>query len=418
MIGGIQFSPSPPGDQLTQAVTRFVDETLTPEISNIEAPIEQLAEDMKRAYDDNTLTPNQIHAEIIDVLDVVIEAVRKLSLGLLELIKSLLEWVKDALNEPIQIPLLTHLYENTLAPGSKLSLLNGVSLLAAIPVTIVYKLFVEKAPFEEGDRAPLPPLPPQAVGGTPKLAMADASSRYALMAEDPDMAEDATTGSSQKPSDHLKNWSYVSGWFYSCIGCLGAAIDGFEYFKITKVEAEASKMKKTLPDSVMEDLKKFKIIIRWLRAATRLLTLPCLAPLDKNAKIYGWQWAIFGFSAFFFVGDLVVNILGFEMDEDEKAKLLAILDAVGIVPTAILEIVIFGIEIHWKEDYSPLDPWWKAEQWLVSLAGSGLGVYCDLAEEPDPRLIGASVGLQINSELQNVGRVIYNLYEESLHDNS
>jgi hypothetical protein len=418
MIDETQFSPTPPGDQLTQAVTRFVDETMTAEMTNIEALIEQLADDIKRAYDNNTLTPNQIMAQIGgNVLEGVIEVFRRLLLGLLELVKDLLEWAKGLINKPIHIPLLTHFYENTLAPGRKLSLLDGVSLLAAIPVTIVYKLFIEKAPFKEGDRAPLPPLPLQAAGGKPQLAEAEARPRVSMLAKAANMAEDATPGSSQKPPDHLKNWTYASGFLLSILGYMGAAIDGFEYWNISKIEGKAERLGKSLDESVSEKLGMLKKVVRGCRAIVRLLTLVCLYPLYEEDETYWWQGGVFVVTTIGLMKDL--SLLYVDVDNEKAEKILTSVDAVVDFGTLILESGILKIEeTDSKDEHSEADKVMKYIEYILSYGGGMLLTSQFSKTEPNIYVFVVGEGCVLRGADLNTCRVIYNWYHDSVHDNS
>ena len=415
MIGGTQGGQTSAADQLVQAVTRFIDETLTSEISNIETTISQLADDMKLAFENNTLTPNQIVAQIAgDVLKGLIEAVRRLLIGLLELTKDLLEWFKDLINDPIHIPLLTPLYENIIAPGSKLTLLDGLSLLMAIPVTIGYKLIAEKVPFQEGDSAPLPAvsLPP----ASETLQLAQVNRPVTRLAAPAAMSAETTTdpsgnGSSHDHSDLTKTWSYVSGIWYSVAGFIGTGIDAYEYFQVTRVEADPERF----PLGGEDELKDRKANIRAFRLCNRVVNLPCLFPLDTDDKIYPYQWVIFGIGGAAIVKDIVFVAKG---TEDEKV--ISVTDAAFAVLTMVFEAVIFGIDIDEDDEYGDADKGMKLAQYILLTLGEVLGVPATFDVEPETKavLVGLSAGSSTIGNIMNIVRIGINIHEDRLHNNS
>jgi len=78
--------------------------------------------------------------------------------GILDLVVAAIDLLQDALNAEIRIPLISDLFE--LLGAGKLTILNLVSVLLAIPVTVVAKLMTGRAPFQNA--APLE-FPQQAV---------------------------------------------------------------------------------------------------------------------------------------------------------------------------------------------------------------------------------------------------------------
>jgi hypothetical protein len=55
--------------------------------------------------------------------------------------------IDSILNSPIDIPVITWLYEKVIAPGSTLTILDVSCLIAAVPATVLCKLVADKAPF-------------------------------------------------------------------------------------------------------------------------------------------------------------------------------------------------------------------------------------------------------------------------------
>ena len=423
MVGGTQGGQTSAGDQLIQAVTRFVEETLTSEISNIETTISQLADDMKLAFENNTLTPNQIVAQIAgDVLKGLIEAMRRLLIGLLELTKDLLEWLEDVINEPIHIPLLTPLYENIIAPGSKLTLLDGISLLVAIPVTIVYKLIAEKVPFQEGDSAPLPAVSLPPVTQTAQLAkssqhvsrMAAAAPLTAEVSGNSDSGSSDSGSSDSGPShDHsglTKTLSYVSGIWYSVDGFIATGIDAYEYFKVTQVEADPEQS-----SLIGDDLEDRKANVRLFRLVNRVVNLPCLFPLDTDDKIYPYQWVIFGLG-----GGAIIKDMVFVAKGEDNEKVISVTDAAFAVITMVFEAVIFGIDISEDDEYGDADKGMKLAQYILLTLGEVLGVPATFVEDIKAKavLVGVSAGSSTIGNVMNIVRMGINIHEDRIHNNS
>jgi hypothetical protein len=59
--------------------------------------------------------------------------------GLIDVAENLVDWVKDLINEPIHVPVLTALY-SVLTGGQQLTLLNLISLVCAIPLMLILRL--------------------------------------------------------------------------------------------------------------------------------------------------------------------------------------------------------------------------------------------------------------------------------------
>jgi hypothetical protein len=299
-------------------------------------------------------------------------------------------------------------------------MLDGVSLLVAIPVTILYKLFIEKAPFKEGDRAPLPPLPLQAVGGKPKLAKADASPRVSMLAEDADMAEEESL---QTDEVALKGWTYASGFAFSVLGYGGAAIDVFEYWNITKVAAAADREAKSLgrediPDSVKDKLETLTKGVRAARASARFTTLMCLLPLDEEDKTYAWQWAVFALTASGLIKDLVLYFVPVGNEKADTAG--SVWDAIVDIGTMILELIILIKEEQatGNDEHDQADKVMKFIEYILSNGGGLLLDWQAFKTEPNVYVFVAGEGCVLRGADLNTCRVVYNIFHKAVHDNS
>ena len=79
--------------------------------------------------------------------DLAIEIAKIAFVMLLKAVKMFINIMLDALAEPIDIPVVSWLYEKV--SGASLSILDLIALIAAIPTTIIYKAFTGEAPFRE-----------------------------------------------------------------------------------------------------------------------------------------------------------------------------------------------------------------------------------------------------------------------------
>jgi hypothetical protein len=291
--------------------------------------------------------------------------------------------------DPIHIPLITPLYENTIAPGSKLTLLDGLSLLTAIPVTIGYKLITEKVPFQEGDSAPLPAVSVPPVSNTPRLMQA--SPRVSRLAAPEALSEETSNpvgdnpggnDSSHQHSDTTKTWSYVSGVWHSVAGFIGTGIDAYEYLKVTQVEVDAERF--PLSGS---DLKDRKANVRLFRLCSRVVKQPCLFPLDTDDEIYPYQWVIFGIGVAAILKDMVIIAT-----ESENEKAISITEAALAVVTMVFEGIIFGIDIGEDDEYGDADKGMKLAQYILLTLGEVLGVPATFVNDPKIKAALVAVG--------------------------
>lgn len=121
---------------------------------------------MEREEDALTAAFDEIKTQIIDQFDdlsvseivkrfvaIVADTILKLAenaiVTLLELVAQLVEGLIDILSASLDIPILSWLYN--LLTGDDLSFLDLICLVAAIPVTLIYKATADAAPFPSGD---------------------------------------------------------------------------------------------------------------------------------------------------------------------------------------------------------------------------------------------------------------------------
>ncbi|MGE7471489.1 hypothetical protein ACQKLX_18750 [Bosea sp. NPDC003192] len=148
--GGILNGPAPGYGTGPEAIKAFVEDTLVPTMKAIADEIAAVARTLIHDFEAGTLTFGEIVKLLSKTLvETVLEALKTIADGLFAIAGTFLALLDETLFGEIEIPLLTPLYE-FVAGGSKMSLVDGLSLLAAIPTTIFYKVVAGEAPFADG----------------------------------------------------------------------------------------------------------------------------------------------------------------------------------------------------------------------------------------------------------------------------
>ena len=152
--------------------------------------------------------------------------------GMLNLAEKVISLIQDILNYRWNIPLITALYEKVIAPGSKLSLVDLVSLVIAIPATVTYKIALDSAPFVDKtvsaigncktfdevikvlDTPPnLKTINPKALSVTNEaMELRPAAFVQTESAPDESTLQSTTTDQSSGPPQGVKNFDYFLGY--------------------------------------------------------------------------------------------------------------------------------------------------------------------------------------------------------------
>ncbi len=98
----------------------------------------------------STLSLTEVMKRLLAIIaDTILGSVENVVVTVLDVVEQLVQGVIDILTAKLDIPVLSWLYHDL--TGEDLSFLDVVSLIAAIPVTVVYKAAAGKAPFPKGD---------------------------------------------------------------------------------------------------------------------------------------------------------------------------------------------------------------------------------------------------------------------------
>ena len=150
--GGVMEAKSSDTSDLPQLLEGKIPPLPEEKMSILEKVLKQIEAEFSDVESIGKLSFGEIAEKVLHVIEyAVIELVETAVLSLIEAVKIALESVKVLVNTRWEVPLLTWLYEEFIAPGSKLTLIDLLCLLVAIPVTAIYKQTFNKAPWSESD---------------------------------------------------------------------------------------------------------------------------------------------------------------------------------------------------------------------------------------------------------------------------
>ena len=146
--GGFADSTSEESDTpVAQAITDFI-QTVGKILSDVEASVVSLCKDLQTLFQQGTASLHSIIQVLAgEAAKALLAAARDLLVGLCEIIADVSEaLLEEVLLRPFNIPVLSWLYKK-LTGEESLTMLGALSLLVAIPATIVFKLLTGEAPF-------------------------------------------------------------------------------------------------------------------------------------------------------------------------------------------------------------------------------------------------------------------------------
>ncbi|GMU00486.1 hypothetical protein KH5H1_46060 [Corallococcus caeni] len=160
--GGIgQSTSDAPDNPVMEAISDFV-QTVQDILSDVATSVTELLQGLQTLAQQGNLSLHAIVKLVAgEAGKALLSAMRDLVLGLCEVVEDLTQAIiQDVLLRPFNIPVITWLYKK-LTGEEQLTMLSALSLLTAIPLTIVYKLLTGEAPV---------PSQPQAQQATLELA--------------------------------------------------------------------------------------------------------------------------------------------------------------------------------------------------------------------------------------------------------
>jgi hypothetical protein len=133
------------GDPLLLAIT-----ALCTALEDEESDFKTVVNDLKTEVIDQigTLSASDLIKNLLDIIaNLVIDTVGNIIGAVVDIITALVAGVVDALTTPLDIPVISYIYQKF--TGSDLTLLDLTCLIVSIPVTIIYKLIKEETPFPD-----------------------------------------------------------------------------------------------------------------------------------------------------------------------------------------------------------------------------------------------------------------------------
>ncbi|HEU5226197.1 MAG TPA: hypothetical protein VFU49_00190 [Ktedonobacteraceae bacterium] len=144
--GGVGDFAGAVGTAASDALLAFLNDIALPALNSISQTAIQLFSDLGEAFQKDDLTPEQVFQKLgVDFILGALDVVKTVTVGLLKFLGDLIADAMTVIDGEIQIPIISALYEKFV--GSKMSLLDGIALLFAIPATVGYKSIAHKAPF-------------------------------------------------------------------------------------------------------------------------------------------------------------------------------------------------------------------------------------------------------------------------------
>ncbi|KAL4984975.1 hypothetical protein BDW68DRAFT_193269 [Aspergillus falconensis] len=120
---------------------------LQSELETIKDTVVKVASDLVDFFNLQNYSVQQVINQVgEDLVDGMIEALKKLVDIILQALKLGIDIVRDLANYKVDVPVLTWLWKNVIAGGRDLTLLNFCALLVAIPTTVLYKAKEDRAP--------------------------------------------------------------------------------------------------------------------------------------------------------------------------------------------------------------------------------------------------------------------------------
>jgi hypothetical protein len=135
-----QPDPDPPTTLLDELTTLLANEgtACATAYQQIEQVFEQIA----------SLSPTDVIKKLAAIVsDLLLSSAENVVLAGLDIVKALIDGMLELMQAPISIPVISKVFFDK--TGLTLNFLDAVCLLAAIPVTVVYKNFVQAAPFPD-----------------------------------------------------------------------------------------------------------------------------------------------------------------------------------------------------------------------------------------------------------------------------
>ncbi|KAK3337258.1 hypothetical protein B0T19DRAFT_396897 [Cercophora scortea] len=128
-----------------------LNDVIIPIAESIRDTVKGVAKDLAKLFnqEETNLTVGQVLATIgVDIAAGVIDCLKKLTVGILKVVKSLIQTLRKYANFRIDVPIFSALYKKYVSGGTDLTILDLAALILAIPTTVVHKILTGKAPAD------------------------------------------------------------------------------------------------------------------------------------------------------------------------------------------------------------------------------------------------------------------------------
>ncbi|WP_027416047.1 hypothetical protein [Aneurinibacillus terranovensis] len=381
-------------------------------------------------YNDmNNMSAGEFISKIVAVLEeMALDAAEKLANGLIDLAKSIVGGMKGILTMRWNIPILTPLYENVIAPGSTLSLLDLLCLLTSIPATVAYKIATNRVPFSEQTADAITSTANydeliQALSRHESKPFRAMSLLHATAAAEADLpGEQKDTNQEEDMPSVARGFSYFFG-FTGTIGSLVySAANGF------MVATDSVKVNRMLGFGIV------KFVSGLVSNISNLITMAISLGYEKKyVARYSFEMAVTVYQFAFSIKDGLVmwnqiqRFRGVSPDDilDANNILSDMMDTVYDLGETVLGFINAGLFIAliiWEGvdgTYNRVSNVLKIPQNLGIAATQIMSVFSHVSEDPRFKVIyGAILGvIGVGAGLITGTRVVMNIVDEEAHMN-
>jgi hypothetical protein len=347
-------------EDVAQEILDWIKGTLTSEIDSVEDDLKAGVKQILNLFHSGDFTLENFFKILLEtVVDLVLDTLKNICVSALKLGEIIVGIIKKALTANIDIPFLSSFYKSI--TGHQLTLLDGMSLLLAIPTTIVYKIGVDKAPFASGSAT--------TIQNTPAKILFSPSSD-----NEKELANNKRAVASVAPA--ITNITEAKGAVkvYQDIGVIVSGICGL-IGTICYIADEAS-------EDEMPMVPKIQLGCSVVAFA---MTFPATSGPAQAAQ--GVQWGVSGLQA---VAD-GIDIKKASPVRPRADKVFAGIGVLTSIVDAVLGTVAFGINAASDEGVSVIDGVGYGCLIVNDVAGVAQGIG-DLDPEPDTKAIAVLVG--------------------------
>ncbi|WP_246628308.1 hypothetical protein [Paenibacillus oenotherae] len=343
-------APHVMNDSYLDRLRKLFNDTIVPTLHDVEEDVKRFGQDFQQLFTDKELSvTSSLEMLAGDAAIGLLNLGKNMIVSLFKVIEEILHTVEDLINKDVNLPIISAFYKE-FAKSDKMSLLDIISLLLAIPSTSAYKLLKGKAPFPKD-------------GG--ELASMDSETFFrrikeeGLLAEAPEGSDAAGNG-----VDIMKLYSYIGGLASASM-----------YHIWRKAEVVATCMESKIPAAVESPFCLLQVA----------LTIP-LGKWTDPGNLFAWavKWAF-----------LIKNLYDICFPGESKAG--HILKIIISVIAEIANVAKFIYAVYTDRDKAGriVLATWKGIEDLITFIGNIVGAVAGLLPPSTPyggKYIAALVG--------------------------